>query len=106
MGEWKQGLYHGKGEYISDDGSIYVGDFQKGTMYGYGIFQWPSENNIPMRYEGEWKEGRRNGIGKMVFRGGKIRQNGIWSNGVFVCRDLVCKDKSSRYLKGKAFFIN
>ena len=38
MGEWKQGKYEGKGEYISEDGAIYSGGFKSGLMHGNGIF--------------------------------------------------------------------
>jgi hypothetical protein len=50
----------GKGYYKNHDGQIYVGDWTKGDMSGYGKLYW---NEQKLRYEGEFLNGRFNGSG-------------------------------------------
>lgn len=34
---FKNGLQHGHGTLIDEQGSTYIGEFQKGVRYGYGV---------------------------------------------------------------------
>ena len=51
-----------------DDGSTYIGEIVNGNMEGKGLFK--SEKNKseePLRYLGEFKEGKFNGLGQLDF---------------------------------------
>ena len=39
-GDWLNGRYHGKGEYVDRSGGQYVGEFQNGRRHGYGIQEY------------------------------------------------------------------
>jgi hypothetical protein len=71
-GEWKFGLYDGKGFKLNfknkgiSNGKIngteeycYEGEFKKDNFEGFGRFTWP---NLDF-YEGEWKNNNMNGKG-------------------------------------------
>ncbi|KAM3920920.1 MORN repeat-containing protein 1 [Leptodactylus fuscus] len=45
----------------------YVGDVQRQLRHGYGIYVYA---NSFFRYEGEWKDGKKHGHGKLLFRDG------------------------------------
>ncbi|XP_069804771.1 MORN repeat-containing protein 1 isoform X2 [Dendropsophus ebraccatus] len=45
----------------------YVGDVKKQLRHGYGVYVY--ENSF-FRYEGEWKDGKKHGHGKLLFRDG------------------------------------
>ncbi|XP_075697070.1 MORN repeat-containing protein 1 isoform X2 [Rhinoderma darwinii] len=45
----------------------YVGDVKKQLRHGYGIYVYA---NSFFRYEGEWKDGKKHGHGKLLFRDG------------------------------------
>ncbi len=113
-GEIKDGRAHGKGKYIWVNGEEYEGDFIDGYMHGYGIkkfrdgsfykgefkfgkisgkgvyslhYDHCEQNELSSEeYDGEWENGERNGIGKMI----KNLNNGIqtiykgeWSENLF-----------------------
>ena len=60
-GDCKKGLAHGKG--IAQGIDRYEGQFIKGLPNGTGTYRWSSG----IYYEGEWKDGLREGEGKMVY---------------------------------------
>ncbi|XP_056399328.1 MORN repeat-containing protein 1 isoform X2 [Hyla sarda] len=45
----------------------YVGDVKKQLRHGYGVYVY--ENSF-FRYDGEWKDGKKHGHGKLLFRDG------------------------------------
>jgi|PlaIllAssembly_1097288.scaffolds.fasta_scaffold467121_1 hypothetical protein len=59
-GECKKGLAHGHG--IATGIDQYEGDFFKGIPEGRGKYKWANGS----WYDGEWKNGMRNGEGKFV----------------------------------------
>lgn len=63
-GEFKNGLYHGRGKHISDLAAIYEGDFVSGLRQGKGIMEYPNGDT----YDGDWFEDERHGQGTFVER--------------------------------------
>jgi hypothetical protein len=59
-GDCKKGLAHGHG--IAKGIDQYEGDFFKGLPEGHGKYKWANGS----WYDGEWKNGMRNGEGKFV----------------------------------------
>lgn len=70
VGEFYNGLKHGKGRWKSGAGvanvNSYDGDYQYDKKHGHGIFQWASGNT----YKGEYREDERHGIGEMLWTDG------------------------------------
>ena len=48
-------------KYISRPGNVYSGEFVDGLMEGNGTFKWASG----YKYQGSWKQGKRNGFGTL-----------------------------------------
>lgn len=48
VGQYRNGLRHGKGIYVFKNGARYNGDWRHGQKYGQGIFWYPGGT----RYEG------------------------------------------------------
>jgi hypothetical protein len=61
-GDCKKGLASGKG--IAQGIDHYDGQFIKGLPQGNGIYTWANGSY----YQGQWAKGRKEGIGKMVYR--------------------------------------
>jgi hypothetical protein len=59
-GECKKGLAHGNG--VAQGIDRYEGNFFKGVPDGKGIYKWADGSS----YDGEWKNGVREGIGRFV----------------------------------------
>lgn len=80
VGKCKKGLAHGKGKAFGVD--KYEGMFRKGLPNGKGTYTWSSGE----RYEGQWLEGSRDGVGVYIER---INDKdsitaGVWKNGDYV----------------------
>jgi hypothetical protein len=75
-GEWKDNCFHGWGILESDveryDGIWSNGEFKSGIVC--------KEIGIAELYEGEWRDGERNGKGRLSGRLGEIYE-GMWKNG-------------------------
>ena len=54
VGEFKNGLFDGKGELTKADGGNYIGDFKNGEFHGKGKFT-SSEGEV---FEGEFQNGK------------------------------------------------
>ena len=55
VGEWKNGIRHGKGSQIHPDGWKYKGEWKGGLFHGQGTYTWSNGE----KYVGEWKDGER-----------------------------------------------
>ena len=60
-GDCKNGLAHGKG--VAQGIDRYEGQFSKGMPDGKGIYKWANGTY----FEGQWKNGMKEGFGKMVY---------------------------------------
>jgi len=79
-GECKAGLADGIGEALGED--YYKGEFVKGYPEGKGIYLWKRG----ARYNGEWKKGKRHGIGRYEYTDKEkdLVQEGEWKNDNFM----------------------
>ena len=69
--------FTGQGTATYQNNDIYEGDFLSGIREGRGIYRYFEKGN---KYEGEWKNNARHGIGKMLYAGiGEY--HGYWENG-------------------------
>ncbi|KRW99994.1 hypothetical protein PPERSA_05497 [Pseudocohnilembus persalinus] len=68
-GEFQYNVIKGKGQYQWTDGSTYEGEVDASLRNGYGIFNAPNQEAV---YEGYWKDGMRDGKGKITFKSGAI----------------------------------
>ena len=67
-GNWKDGLYHGYGEWFLDDQS-YKGSYVEGLKEGKGRYDFGDRI-----YEGEWKKDFEHGYGKTIYQNGDIAE--------------------------------
>jgi len=93
-GEYKDGMFNGKGIYKFNNGEIYEGEYSFNKRTGKGKYTY-SSGDI---YEGDWVDGTRHGKGKY------IRKDGTVYEGDFVY--FKDKDKSMQHGKGKITFAN
>ena len=62
VGEWKESHFNGKGVFADQrSNETYDGDFIKNNKHGYGIYHWDF-----LKYEGEFKNNEKNGKGIMT----------------------------------------
>ena len=81
IGQWKNGLKHGKGIYYYKNGNIkYDGDFVNDKYEGNGKYIWEDGQY----YIGEWKNGLRNGKGIYYYSNGNIKYEGDWIDDKFI----------------------
>ncbi len=69
--------YTGKASASYPNGDVYEGDFLDGIREGRGVYRYGSNGD---KYDGEWRQNRKHGIGKMVYNG-KGEYQGYWENG-------------------------
>jgi len=77
-GDCKNGFAHGKGKAFGIDS--YEGKFKKGLPHGYGVYKWKNGNI----YEGDWREGERNGKGTLYSAVNNEKITGYWRDNEFV----------------------
>jgi len=77
VGQFAENCFHGEGEAIFHDNSIYKGQWQDGQKSGHGQFR--SVNGAT--YVGSWTVGQRHGKGEQEYEGSSIYK-GWWSNGM------------------------
>ena len=80
MGEFKDGLKHGRGKWKSSknpQSNSYDGDYLNDKREGEGTFVWASGNV----YRGAYRNDERNGFGTMEWTDGSTYE-GIWVNGI------------------------
>lgn len=68
--------YSGKGTYITPGGTVYVGQFQDGEIYGNGVCTYTDGS----RYEGEWVHRYPQGFGHKTWADGR-QYSGQWHAG-------------------------
>lgn len=78
-GQWGGGMFHGKGEHVWVDNSIYTGEYCRGKKDGWGRFTFPSQKY----YEGFWVDGVQEGVGSLVSNDGTELKKGLWVSGAF-----------------------
>ena len=74
-GNWKNGIWNGRGKYIFNDGFGYEGEWKNGVENGMGILTYLNGD----KYEGEFKNGKMLN-GKMYKKNGDIhvQKNNEW----------------------------
>merc|ERR1719262_1137253 len=86
---WKSGIQYegpfqsssitGKGKFLWPDGSSYEGELLDGKRHGEGIY---IASDGVTRYEGQWKQGKRDGHGKLTYQpNGEAYYDGNWQDG-------------------------
>lgn len=73
IGEFKQNLFHGKGQLKlfsknSTSSDLYNGDFFKGKRQGRGQLICTSSVDFPFEYDGEWLDDKRHGKGTITLQ--------------------------------------
>ncbi len=59
--------YTGKASVIYATKDRYEGDFKDGLREGVGTYSYFKEEGPQNKYEGEWIQNKKHGIGKMVY---------------------------------------
>jgi hypothetical protein len=80
-GGCKNGLAHGKG--VAQGTDRYEGQFIKGMPDGKGIYKWANGTY----FEGQWKNGMKEGFGKMVYRDSVV--TGYWKGDKYQGKKLI-----------------
>jgi hypothetical protein len=80
-GECKKGLAHGTG--VAQGIDKYEGEFRKGLPEGRGVYRWADGTF----YDGYWKAGFREGVGKMIYPDSTV--TGYWKADKYVGREDV-----------------
>ena len=83
-GEFKYGVFHGKGKYKYADGRLYSGRWEYGTHHGKGTLQFPNGDC----YDGDFTYGFRTGKGSLLFRSG-TKYKGEFKDGQFHGRGTI-----------------
>jgi hypothetical protein len=73
-GMWREGLMHGKGT-MTYQGHTYVGDWEFGVKSGRGTLTFPDKSS----YTGEFKNNKMEGYGTLKFSNGNTH-TGMWKN--------------------------
>lgn len=90
------GVPHGKGKMVFQDGSIYEGDWANGQMDGNGVCKYSDGRG---EYHGNWKGGHPHGKGTCLFSDG-IEYTGSWKQG-YMNGQGHCKFGNSEEYKGE-----
>ena len=71
-----------KGRSDAPDGDSYEGEFREGARNGRGVYRWADGS----AHDGTWREGEPHGYGVLTLAGGR-RLEGEWAAGRFVGDD-------------------
>lgn len=75
-GAWEHGVRHGQGRMTFAGGDIYDGQWQNGIRQGYGTYIWANGN----RYVGDFVDNNRQGQGTMYYADGGRYTGQWWGN--------------------------
>jgi hypothetical protein len=75
IGHWKEGLRHGEGKYVWNNGDMYNGNWDLDKRHGQGIYVWHDGS----KYIGNYSCGVRSGYGLYYYTNGTIYE-GTWQN--------------------------
>lgn len=89
-GKCRKGLAHGKGTAQGID--YYKGSFVRGLPSGKGLYRWEDGSY----YEGEWKNGKKDGKGKLVQN--STETTGFWKNDEYIGKEIIPPYKVTRNL--------
>jgi len=67
QGEYVNGKAHGHGVFTDVEGSVYDGNWVDDKQHGKGTETW--NDNGTMKYEGDFVEGAKTGVGKFEYQG-------------------------------------
>ena len=76
VGEFKNGVFDGKGEYTCDGNYSYKGEWKKSHFHGKGKLVLKKTKEV---YEGEFVKSEKNGYGVLIV-GDQYRTEGQWKN--------------------------
>lgn len=77
VGMCQNNLAHGRGRAVGKD--MYDGEFVNGVAHGYGTYVWQDGD----RFVGQFQSGQVHGNGVMVYNDGR-RLAGVWERGRWV----------------------
>ena len=102
-GHRKDGVMHGYGTLLYDNGDRYIGEWKNGKRHGLGAYLAKSGD----LYYGQYKDGKWHGFGFMELSNGE-RRFGQWKESKFHGLNIAKKDKEyeigiskNNYLNGK-----
>jgi hypothetical protein len=110
-GEWKRNKEHGRGTLMTADRKrvIYKGEWERGRMHGQGVYYYNQDDHFissrkdesseqqGCRYEGDFKENVRHGIGKYVLPDGSVYE-GDWRENLMSGRGTFKWPDGSAYV--------
>jgi uncharacterized caspase-like protein len=87
VGDFANGERHGKGKETYSDGTWYEGDWKDGLWHGKGTQRGKFDNGIIFTYVGDFVNGDHHGKGKMTCSDRTVL-DGKWNHGVFLGKPL------------------
>jgi len=87
-GSWQFGKIHGNGTFLYEGGGKYIGPFKDGKRHGYGTYYYPDGD----QYKGNWVDGEQSGEGTYTFADGSVYtgqfvNNSFHGNATFLYSD-------------------
>ena len=95
--KYMPGIKRAPNIFLFFDGSRYIGEYKENLMHGKGEFHLPNSSV----YRGEYKNGLRDGKGVLIFYNG-ISYSGDWKNGYMDGHGEYISSDGSRYTGGFA----
>lgn len=77
-GQLVNGQAHGRGKLTDSDGSSYEGEWKEGKRQGLGV--WRSAGGA-QTYEGQWEADQKHGLGAVLAKDGVFSHCARWENG-------------------------
>lgn len=97
-GFFRDGEFHGEGEYVFASGAHYVGDYVSGDRHGLGVFKYPDGGS----YEGEFLRGNANGDAVRFYADGRVWM-GEYKNGkkAIKSREFLTRGEYAFYMENQ-----
>lgn len=90
-GEYKDGKMHGKGTFRHANGALFVGHFKEDKMHGRGKYTYEPAQKQYKEYDGDFYEGVMHGQGRSLLKDGACYvggyKNGSWTKGTYTYAD-------------------